>query len=371
MSIETTIENTEVKMQFILDENKKLIEIPKEKCKTVEYPITYKRKNAFEVFERVKGTENYWISNYGRCVNNHKSKDGKKFYLHKDGDCHYTIYEIIERNIKDGRGRLTGQVLKEKYKRETSPAELVAETFLVRYDDRTKVWHKDGDEANNWYKNLITVSYKDYVALKAGKVTWQELNLEQEYIEYENRATAHAYSVYNGILNRCRDTKDNDNVRACYDKSTMWKGWIDDPKSFVKWYLEHYYEVEGEAMHVDKDLFGDGSGMYHPDFCCILPQGLNTMLANSKKHYEKGESPENVLPLGVRYNSKINKYYGEITFSGEKDAVKLSYWDTAEEAFEEYRVMKLSDIRTMAAKYKDRIPEYIYKRLLKVDVEMY
>ena len=77
MSIETTIENTEVKMQFILDENKKLIEIPKEKCKTVEYPITYKRKNAFEVFESVKGTENYWISNYGRCVNNHKSKDGK------------------------------------------------------------------------------------------------------------------------------------------------------------------------------------------------------------------------------------------------------------------------------------------------------
>ena len=62
--ITENVETTESKMQFILDENKELQEIPKDKCRTVEYPIKYKLKNAFEVFVRIDGTENYWISNY-------------------------------------------------------------------------------------------------------------------------------------------------------------------------------------------------------------------------------------------------------------------------------------------------------------------
>ena len=358
-------ENTEAKIQYILDENGELAEIPKDKCKPVEFPIKYKLKNAFEVFVRVDDTENYWISNYGRCVNNYLSvknskKDnpnGYKFYEHKQGKCHYTIFEIE----KDGS----------TWKRETSPEDLVVDAFLVKYKDRFNVWHKDGDESNNWYKNLLTVTPQDYKDLKAGKVTWQELNLEQEYIEYENKASSHAYKVYDGILARCKDTIDNENVRDCYNKSTMWQKWLDDPKEFVKWYLYHYYECDGEEMDVDKDLFGDGSGMYCPDFCCILPKGLNTLLANSKKHYKDDETPDNVLPLGVRYNSKTNKYYGEITFTGAERTITLSEWDTPEEAFAEYKIMKQADILLVVAKYKESIPDYIYDRFLTVDVKPY
>lgn len=346
--------NTEIKMQFILDENRELQEIPKDKCKPVEYPIKYKLKNAFEVFVRVDDTENYWISNYGRCVNNYRRKG---FYEHKQGKCHYTIFEIE----KDGS----------TYKRETTPEDLVVDVFLVKYKGRFKVWHKDGDESNNWYKNLLTVTPQDYKDLKAGKVTWQELNLEQEYIEYVNKASSHAYWVYDGIKARCGDTKDDGKTGKCYDKSTMWQVWLDEPKEFVKWYLEHYYEVDGEEMDVDKDLFGDGSGMYHPDFCCILPKGLNTMLANAKKHYEEGETPENVLPLGVRYNSKLNKYYGEITFASTEKPIPLSYYDTPEEAFSEYKMMKQADICRVSALYKENIPDYIYDRLLRVEVKPY
>ena len=72
-------------------------------------------------------------------------------------------------------------------------------------------------------------------------------------------------------------------------------------------------------MAVDKDLFGNGSKVYSPETICILPQGLNTLLANSKKHYKDGETPDNVLPLGVRYNGKVNKYYGQITYFGTED----------------------------------------------------
>lgn len=298
------------RIQYILDENGELAEISKDKCRTVEYPIKYKLKNAFEVFVRVDGTENYWISNYGRCVNNLKHKNKNEFFEYKEGKCHYTIFEVERHIISTSRKKVskTDRVFRTdkteeeciaimeelqsqnkfrkykletmRYKRETSPEDLVADAFLVQYYGRYKIWHKDGDYSNNWYKNLLYVSPQDYKDLKAGKVTWQELNLQQEYIEYENKASFHAYRVYNGICTRCGDTVDDDNVRSCYDKSTMWQGWIDDPKSFVKWYLEHYYEVDGEETDVDKDLFGDGSGMYAPQFCCLLPKGLNTLLAN-------------------------------------------------------------------------------------------
>lgn len=363
--IEESKRKYESRVQYILDENGELAEIPKDKCKPVEYPIKYKLKNAFEVFVRVDGTENYWISNYGRCVNNYLSvknskKDnpnGYKFYEHKQGKCHYTIFEIE----KDGS----------TWKRETSPEDLVVDTFLVKYKGRFKVWHKDGDESNNWYKNLLTVTPQDYKDLKAGKVTWQELNLEQEYIEYENKASSHAYKVYDGILARCKDTVDNENIRDCYNKSIMCQLWLDDPKEFVKWYLNHYYECDGEEMDVDKDLFGDGSGMYCPDFCCILPKGLNTLLANSKKHYEEGQTPDNVLPLRVRYSSKTNKYHGEITFTGMERPISLSEWHTPEEAFVEYKMMKQADICRVVAEYKESIPDYIYDKFLTVEVKPY
>lgn len=405
-------EEQECKIQYILNEQGELVEIPKCECRPVQYPIKYKLKNAFEVFVRVDGTDNYWISNYGRCVNNLKHEDKSTFYRHKEGNCHYTIYDVektivsfpvkmqkngkekidktkrriekvLPRNISDVEynsilDEMQQSNMKRKYvieatrhKRDTSPAELVAETFLVKYKGRIKVWHKDGDESNNWYKNLLYVSLNDYKNLRSGKITWKELNLEQEYIEYENKATAQAYKVYNGILTRCGDTADDDNVRSCYDKSTMWQGWIDNPKSFVRWYLEHYYECDDEEMDVDKDLFGDGSGMYCPDFCCILPKGLNTLLANSKKHYKEGQTEDNTLPLGVRYSRKTNKYYGEIQFTGTERAMSLSEWDTAEEAFAEYKVMKQADIMTVVARYKDKIPEYIYKRFFTVDVKPY
>ena len=369
LNTETITDNTEQKMQYILDENGELIEISKEQCKPVEYPIKYKLKNAFEVFVRVEGTENYWISNYGRCVNNLNRKDKNTFYLHKEGKCHYTIFEVEKYEKKTRGGRI--KIEENRYRRETTPEDLVVDVFLVKYKSRYKVWHKDGDESNNWYKNLLTVTPEDYKNLKAGNVTWQELNLEQEYIEYQNKASHNAYKIYDGIKARCGDTKDNDNVRDCYDKSTMWQVWLDDPKEFVKWYFDHFYLCGDEEMDVDKDLFGDGSGMYAPEFCCILPKGLNTLLANCKKHYKEGETPENTLPLGVRYNRKINKYYGEITFTFFDKTIPLSEYDTPEEAFAEYKIMKQADILMVAAKYKESIPDYIYDKLLTVEVKPY
>ena len=75
--------------------------------------------------------------------------------------------------------------------------------------------------------------------------------------------------------------------------------------------------------------------------------------------------------LGVRYNSKKNKYYAEITFTGTDRVITLSEWNTAEEAFEEYKIMKKADILLVVAKYKQHIPDYIYNKFLTVEVKPY
>ena len=320
------LNNTEMKMQYILDENKNLAEIPLTDMLPVEHPIKCKLISAFEVFVRVPGTENYWISNYGRGVNNYRNSDKNKFYEHKQGQCHYTVY-AISRTPENIRGKLTGEIIVETTKRETCPEELVAKSFLKQYRGRFKVWHKNGDFDDNWYKNLLYVSDKDFRNLKAGKITWQELNYEQEYIEYVNNAKNQAMTAYGSISSRCKG--------------------------------------------VDKDLFGNGSKIYSSKTICILPQGLNTLLANSKKHYKDGETPDNVLPLGVRYNGKVNKYYGQITYFGTEDEITLPYRDTIEEAFADYKKFKECDIAITVSKYRDKIPEYIYEKLLTVRVEPY
>lgn len=74
--------------------------------------------------------------------------------------------------------------------------------------------------------------------------------------------------------------------------------------------LELYYEVPGESVAVDKDLFGNGSKVYSPDTICV-------------------------------------------------------------EAFADYKKFKECDIAITVSKYRDEIPEYIYEKLLTVRVEPY
>lgn len=354
----------ETRIMYILDERGELREIEREKAVPVEHPIKYRIKNAFEVFVRVDGTENYWISNYGRCVNNYNYIDKTSFYEHKTGDVHYTLFAIEKRIIKQ-RGKEVP--IEEKSRIETSPAELVAKHFLHRYNGRNKIWHKDRNLDNNWYKNLIWISDKDYRNLMSGKVTLEELNLEQEYIEFQNKASHEAMKKYGAIKTRCDKTKKYDNIHKCYDDVTMWQGWIDEPKSFVRWYLENYYEVDGEEMVIDKDLFSGKSKIYSPDTCCILPQTINVLLTNCQKHYF--ENGENGLPLGI--SRSRDGYYGTIQFTGTGKRMKLSEWSTPEEAFAEYKVMKEADFRMVVAKYIDKIPRYIYEKLINLEIEPY
>lgn len=296
-----------------------------------------------EVFVIVNNTTNYWISNNGRLTNNLRGS----FYMHKTGYAHYT---------------LSGT----DYKIETYTDKLVAEHFLEKPDKCNKIWHIDRDRNNCHYKNLIWVTDEEYIDFERGIKLVEELGRQQEYIPYITLKSNVAYSVWNGIYKRCYKDK---NV---YEGSFMCDLWLNDKDAFAEWWSAEYYECDGEPMVVDKDLLYKGNKEYAPDKCCILPQTLNIMLSNCKKHkLPKWKSSKMDLPLGVRYDSNMKMYYGEIKPFGHDEVIRLSYWDTPEEAFAEYKRHKQADILMMADKYKNRIPKKVYDALLRVEVEPY
>ena len=146
-----------------------------------------------------------------------------------DEECQAIISELQEKNEKK-----IYEIERNKYRRETSPEELVAEHFLKHSGCRTRIWHKDGDENNNWYKNLMYVGVYDYANLKKGKIKWYELDYKQEYIEYENKTNYIAYRVYNSIKERCGDISNKKNIHECYRDVTMCQEWLDNPRLFIQ-----------------------------------------------------------------------------------------------------------------------------------------
>ena len=297
-----------------------------------------------EIFVIVRGTNNYWISNYGRLVNNLRNK----FYMHKTGYSHYT---------------LSGS----SYKIETYTDKLVAEHFLENPKKYNRIWHIDGDKNNCHYKNLVWVNNEEYIDLDRGILMVDELDRRQEYIPYITLKSNVAYSIWNGIYNRCYRSED-----STYEGAYMCDLWLNDKDAFAEWWSAEYYECDGESMAVDKDLLFPGNKEYAPDKCCILPQTLNTMLSNSKKHkLSKWKVAKKDLPLGVRYDGSMNMYYGEIKPFGHDEIIKLSYWNTPEEAFAEYKKFKQADILMMAAKYKNKVPKRVYEALCRVEVKAY
>ncbi len=95
------------------------------------------------------------------------------------------------------------------------------------------------------------------------------------------------------------------------------------------------------------------------------------MLSNCKKQSMPKWNKSSDMLLGVRYRTSMKMYYGEITPYGHDEVVKLSYWDTQEESFKEYKMIKEADILNIATKYKNKVPRHIYDALLKVEVNPY
>jgi len=169
-----------------------------------------------------------------------------------------------------------------------------------------------------------------------------------------------SYHKWVAMLERCYDKKLHIKHPTYIDCSVS-KEWHYYP-TFVKWYNENIYEVENETMCLDKDILIKGNKIYSPETCCFVPQEINLLF--TKANARRGNNP-----IGVDYIKKNSNYRARCKF-GKGESIHLGIYNNSTDAFYAYKKYKEMVIKSIADKYKNKIPLILYEALYKYEVEI-
>lgn len=131
-------------------------------------------------------------------------------------------------------------------------------------------------------------------------------------------------------------------------------------QDFGEWFDKNYYEIEGERMHLDKDILVKGNKEYSFNTMVFVPQRIN-------KLFTKRDACRGDLPIGVHYYKASGKYMASCkTLNRQK---YLGLYNTPHEAFLAYKEFKERYIKQVADEYKDKIPQRLYDAMYAWEVE--
>ena len=179
----------------------------------------------------------------------------------------------------------------------------------------------------------------------------------------ENGKHSKCYEVWVKMLQRCFDEKFQIK-RPTYKGCKVCTEWLNF-QVFAEWFYNNYYEIEGERMHLDKDILIKGNKIYSPNTCVFVPQRINTLFI--KRNKVRGE-----YPIGVSYHKMSKKFIVHCNVYDYKKnkKINLGYYSTPEEAFNVYKEFKENYIKKVADLYKDKIPTKLYDALYNYEVEI-
>ena len=321
-----------------------------------------------EIFVRAMDCPYFFISNYGRGMN-----------------CVGGKYELAEGITVDGR--LYYKVLKSTYDGDgwelipvDIPADvLVVQEYVVNPDcvDNTRIFHQNGDLNDCHYKNLYPLNEEQYAAAERirdenGRIYEEEIvsvmNDRRYLPEWFNNkimkktmvgigyvgcpdrdAYAASYKKWRSMMHRCY----NDNTRQIYPTygdCTVCEEWH-NYRNFRKWFDEHNYVFGKTWMPMDKDILYKGNHEYGPSACAIMPMYVNEVIHNNKSK----RVPE--MPMGVIKDN------GKYAIRDGRTRIKNLWFETKEEAFEEYKMRREKKIHKLSNSMRGHIPEEVCNAL--------
>ena len=174
-----------------------------------------------------------------------------------------------------------------------------------------------------------------------------------------------SYMCWNNMMERCYSNKFQIKHPSYADCKVCeeWKYYL----NFKKWYEENYYEIEGQIMHLDKDILAKGNKIYSPETCCFVPSEINVMFTKSDKSRGK-------YPIGVTFIKKgIKNYQARLCTLDEdnkKRRISLGVFLTPEEAFYTYKIAKEKYVKEKADKFKELIPSKLYNAMYLWEVDI-
>lgn len=181
---------------------------------------------------------------------------------------------------------------------------------------------------------------------------------EGKYKVNENGEHTKCYKTWYSMIRRCYDSKFHEKEQT-YIGCTVCEEWH-NYINFGDWFTNNYYEIEGQRMHLDKDILNKGNKIYSPDTCVFVPNNINVLFVKNDK--VRGD-----YPIGVSYHKTGGKFMAKCRiydFKENKSKQKnLGLYDTIEKAFEAYKQFKENHIKKVADYYKEQIPIKLYKAM--------
>lgn len=149
------------------------------------------------------------------------------------------------------------------------------------------------------------------------------------------------YKVWMQMLVRCYSDKFNSQYKFKY-KRKVCKSWLTF-SNFRSWMEEQ----DWERKELDKDIFGEGSGIYSPKNCIFISSELNKFF-NLRSNIRSGGD----LPVGVSANHKRGKPYVSATrIHGKKK--QLGQFDDPLEAHFVWLAKKIELLEEIISNEKD------------------
>ena len=174
----------------------------------------------------------------------------------------------------------------------------------------------------------------------------------------KNHKKTKAYTTWHNMLVRCYSDKYHIE-KSSYINCEVCEEWKNF-QNFDEWFENNYYEIEGEKMHLDKDILMKGNKIYSPDNCIFVPQKINDL-------FTKCDKSRGTLPIGTR---ETRHHTFESRCNVMKKSIHLGNYKTPEEAFKAYKQFKENYIKEVAEEYKGKIPTKLYKALYNYQVEI-
>lgn len=232
----------------------------------------------------------------------------------------------------------------------------------------------------NCYRD-ITIIFKDehktivktrYDAFLDGRVNnpYDRRNYGVGYIGYdlrdsEGKSNPKIFAIWSGMIRRCYSGESK--KFPTYIGCTVCNEWH-NYMNFKKWYDENYWEVDGDSMCLDKDIFIKGNKIYSPKTCMIVPSRINVLFIKSNK--ARGE-----FPIGVSYHKSkdvFDSYYHTIE-NGKGRLKFIKSFKNPIDAFYAYKEEKEKYIKQVADEYKNKyqsFPQKLYEAMYNYEVEI-
>lgn len=144
-----------------------------------------------------------------------------------------------------------------------------------------------------------------------------------------------SYNIWMHLMKRCcgkRRPKAYKDCKICDE----WKLY----SNFKKFYDKY---CKNDSFHLDKDILVQGNKLYSPDTCVFVPIEINETIQSIWVE-------DRSLPAGVSM-TKCGKFRARCRKGEGLDREHIGCYDTAEEAFEEYRKAKKERIKEMANRH--------------------